>query len=85
MTVEALITKLNVELFEKQQEIRRLNNIIEKNKYTVDELDYIKELENIINKTVEYIEKSQCHYGKLIIMTSTDYKELMKLLKGKRV
>lgn len=84
MKVETLITKLNVELLEKQEEIVRLNNIIEKNKYTTDELNYIEELENRINKAVEYVEDNigKSNNELYFELVEEEIEEFLQILKG---
>ena len=42
----------------------------------------IERLENIIKEVREYIEKHQCCDGKINVMTLTEYKELLEILKG---
>ena len=84
MKVETLITKLNVELLEKQEEIVRLNNIIEKNKYTTDELNYIEELENRINKAVEYVKDNigKSNNELYFELVEEEIEEFLQILKG---
>ena len=51
-------------------------------KYVKEKDKEIERLNNIIKEAIEYIEKHQCCDGKINVMTLTEYKELLDILKG---
>ena len=71
-----------------KKEYIRLNNIIAKNQYTADELCYIKELEDRIDKAIEYIKNNGCYclcfdkYGCVDDLRPEECDELLKLLEN---
>ena len=72
LTIQSLkqeIGKLVDELEEQERHIKEANAEIER-------------LHSIIKEVREYIEKHQCCDGKINIMTLTEYKELLEILKG---
>ena len=56
---------LNDLVLKQKEEIERLQNIIEKNKYTADELNEIERLNNIINELEKDLQNNMAYYDKL--------------------
>lgn len=69
------------EQWELLEEIERLNNIIEKNKYSADELNEIERLNNIINELERYINEEYIYdeLGMKIFDASTLQDKLQEL------